>query len=105
MQDLARAHVLALAAVDRHEPCQAYNLGTGTGFSVKQVIDTVGRIAGRAVPATVGPRRPGDPPQLVAAPGKARERLGFQTTFGLDSIVENAIHWRRDHPAGYGPRA
>jgi UDP-glucose-4-epimerase GalE len=101
VQDLARAHVLALSAVDRHEPCQVYNLGTGTGYSVKQVIDTVGRVTGKAVPAKVGARRPGDPPQLVAAPAKARERLGFATTMGLDAIVESAFRWRREHPQGY----
>jgi UDP-glucose 4-epimerase len=101
VQDLARAHVLALAAVDRDEPCQTYNLGSGTGFSVKQVIDTVGRAAGRSVPAEVGPRRPGDPPRLVAAPALARERLGFETRQGLDEIVESALNWRRDHPRGY----
>lgn len=105
VEDLARAHVLALSAVERHEPCQVYNLGTGTGFSVRQVIDAVGRIAGQAVPAQVGPRRPGDPSELVAAPAKARERLGFETTLGLDTIVESAFRWRVDHPQGYGARS
>ncbi len=104
VQELARAHVLALAAVDRNEACQAYNLGTGTGYSVRQVIDAVGRVAGQPVPAQVGPRRPGDPPQLVAAPAKAKQRLGFETTMGLDAIVDSAFRWRRDHPAGYGRR-
>jgi UDP-glucose 4-epimerase len=103
VQELARAHVLALSAVDR-EPFEVYNLGTGSGFSVRQVIDAVGRTAGRAVPAQVGPRRPGDPPELVAQPARARERLGFQTSLGLDAIVESAFRWRRDHPEGYGPR-
>ena len=103
VQELARAHVLALSAVDRNEPCQAYNLGTGTGYSVRQVIDAVGRIAGRPVPAQVGPRRPGDPPELVANPAKALEKLGFKTALGLDAIVESAFAWRRDHPEGYRP--
>jgi len=101
VEDLARAHVLALGAVERNEPCQAYNLGTGTGNSVKQIVDTVGRIVGRPVPARIGPRRPGDPPQLVAAPAKARERLAFETSLGLDAIVESAFRWRVDHPQGY----
>lgn len=101
VQDLARAHVLALTAVDSNEAYQFYNLGTGTGNSVRQVIDAAGRIAGKPVPATVGPRRPGDPPELVAAPAKARERLGFATTQGLDAIVETAYRWRVDHPQGY----
>ena len=104
VQELARAHVLALSAVDRNEPCQAYNLGTGTGYSVRQVIDAVGRIAGGPVPAQVGPRRPGDPPELVANPAKALEKLGFKTALGLDAIVESAFAWRRDHPEGYRPK-
>jgi len=101
VQELAEAHVLALAAVDREEPFQAYNLGTGSGSSVKQVIDSVGRVAGQSVPATVGPRRPGDPPRLVAAPGRAQARLGFTARQGLDQIVESGFRWRRDHPRGY----
>jgi UDP-glucose-4-epimerase GalE len=98
VQDLARAHVLALEAVARPdaEPYDVFNLGSGTGYSVKQVVDTVGRVVGTPVPATVGPRRPGDPPQLVAAPAKAREKLGFATKAGLDEIVETAYRWRRN---------
>jgi UDP-glucose 4-epimerase len=98
VQDLARAHVLALDAVARAdaEPFDAFNLGSGNGYSVKQVIETVGRIAGTAVPATVGARRPGDPPQLVAAPAKAKETLGFSTKAGLEEIVETAYRWRRN---------
>jgi UDP-glucose 4-epimerase len=69
------------------------------------VIDAVGRVAGRPVAAQVGPRRAGDPPQLVAAPAKARQGLGFSTTMGLDAIVESAFRWRQDHPEGYGRRA
>jgi UDP-glucose 4-epimerase len=97
VQDLARAHVLALGAVGRAdaEPFDAFNLGSGTGYSVKQVVETVGRIAGTPVPATVGQRRPGDPPQLVAAPARAQEKLGFATKAGLEEIVETAYRWRR----------
>jgi UDP-glucose 4-epimerase len=96
VQDLARAHVLALEAVFRAdaEPYDFFNLGSGTGYSVRQVVDTVGRIVGTPVPATVGPRRPGDPPQLVAAPAKALQKLGFATKAGLDEIVETAYRWR-----------
>jgi UDP-glucose 4-epimerase len=97
VQDLARAHVLALESVVRGdgEPFDVFNLGSGTGYSVKQVIEEVGRVAGKTVPATVGPRRPGDPPQLVAAPAKALEKLGFATKRGLGAIVETAYSWRR----------
>ncbi|HEX6738664.1 MAG TPA: UDP-glucose 4-epimerase GalE [Vicinamibacteria bacterium] len=102
VQDLARAHVLALGAVDRGEPAQAYNLGTERGHSVTEVVGAVERVTGRKVPATVGPRRPGDPPRLVAAAARSREALGFTPAHTeLETIVETAARWRRDHPSGY----
>ncbi|HEY7413196.1 MAG TPA: UDP-glucose 4-epimerase GalE [Vicinamibacteria bacterium] len=104
VQDLARAHVLALGAFG-DEPFQAFNLGTGHGHSVREVVQTVERVVGRPVPAAVGPRRPGDPPRLVAAVGRGRDRLAFTVHQGeLARIVETALRWRRDHPGGYGPR-
>lgn len=106
VQDLARAHVLALESLEQGEPFKAYNLGTGEGHSVRQVIQSVERAAGRPVPATVGPRRPGDPPELVAAPGRSRQELGFHPRHTeLDGIVETALRWRKDHPEGYGASA
>jgi len=105
VDDLARAHVLALGAVDRGAAFQAYNLGSGSGDSVREVIKAVERVSGRAVPVKVGPRRPGDPPRLVAAAARAHEALGFRTTLGLDAIVEHTLRWREAHPNGYGDRA
>jgi UDP-glucose 4-epimerase len=103
VQDLARAHALALAALDR-EGFQAFNLGTGEGRSVREVIQAVERATRKPVPARVGPRRPGDPPRLVAAVSRAQSGLGFVAAHtGLESIVESAVRWRRDHPQGYGP--
>ena len=106
VQDLARAHVQALEALDRaREPFQALNLGTGRGHSVREVVRAVERVTGRPVPLQVGPRRPGDPPQLVAGPARAAEVLGFRPEHtSLEGIVETACRWRREHPAGYGPR-
>jgi UDP-glucose 4-epimerase len=106
VQDLARAHVQALEALDRaQEPFQALNLGTGRGHSVREVVRAVERVTGRAVPLQIGPRRPGDPPQLVAGPGRAAEVLGFRAEHtSLDGVVETAFRWRREHPAGYGTR-
>jgi UDP-glucose-4-epimerase GalE len=102
VQDLARAHVAALAGTGA--PFRAYNVGTGRGHSVRAVLDAVGRVAGRAVPAEVGPRRPGDPPTLVAAPERARRELGFEAEWtDLDAIVETAVRWARGHPRGYAP--
>jgi UDP-glucose-4-epimerase GalE len=104
VQDLARAHVAALRPAEA--PFRAYNLGTGRGHSVREVIDSVARVTGREVPATVGPRRRGDPPVLVAAAERARADLGFTPRWqDLDAIVETSARWMRDHPAGYGARA
>jgi UDP-glucose-4-epimerase GalE len=104
--DLARAHVLALSAIDEGEAFRVLNLGTEQGSSVREVVDAVARVSGRAVPARSGPRRPGDPPRLVASAARAREALGFEARFAsLEAIVESAYRWRHDHPGGYrGPR-
>jgi UDP-glucose-4-epimerase GalE len=100
--DLARAHVLALAAIDGGEAFRVLNLGTEHGSSVRQVVDAVARVSGREVPFHVGARRAGDPPRLVASSARAREVLGFEARFpSLDAVVESAYRWRRDHPSGY----
>jgi UDP-glucose-4-epimerase GalE len=104
VQDLARAHVLALAALDRPDAgFEAVNLGTGRGHSVREVVAEVERVAGRPVPWRSGPRRPGDPPRLVASIERARGVLGFEPRHTeLGGIIETALRWRRDHPEGYG---
>jgi UDP-glucose 4-epimerase len=109
VQDLARAHVLALDLVTRPPSSgdrpgfQAFNLGTGTGRSVREVIQAVERTVGKPVPARVGPRRVGDPPRLVAAVERARRGLGFEARHAeLEGIIESAVRWRRGHPQGYG---
>jgi UDP-glucose-4-epimerase GalE len=103
VQDLAAAHVLALRALEGGEAYRFYNLGTETGHSVREVVAAVGAVAGKPVPCTVGPRRPGDPARLVASAAKARAELGFAPRHpGLSGIVETALRWRVDHPAGYG---
>jgi len=102
VQDLARAHVLALDNLERGEAYQAYNLGTERGHSVLEVVAAVERVTGRKVPATIGPRRAGDPPRLVAAAAASRQALGFTPAHpDLGGIVETAARWRRDHPQGY----
>ncbi len=102
VQDLARAHVCALEGLERADAFQAYNLGSETGHTVREVLRAVERVAGRPVPARVGARRVGDPPSLVASAARLREALGFRPRFGLDDIVESALRWRRAHPEGYG---
>ncbi|MBZ8134237.1 UDP-glucose 4-epimerase GalE [Afifella sp. IM 167] len=96
--DLAAAHVAALAYLREGGASRSFNLGTGEGRSVRQVIDAVERVTGRPVPQRVGPRRPGDPPALVADPGMAREVLGFATPHSdLDTLVATAWRWYQAH--------
>jgi UDP-glucose-4-epimerase GalE len=102
VQDLARAHVAALA-VEGPEPFAAFNVGTGRGHSVREVVRAVESTSGRSVPVRVGPRRPGDPPRLVAAPGRLTQATGFTPEWtDLEDLVETTVRWRRDHPDGYG---
>jgi UDP-glucose 4-epimerase len=99
--DLASAH---LAALERLQPGQGIklNLGTGRGYSVKEVIEACRQITGHAIPAAIAPRRPGDPPELIADARLARERLGWSPKYAtIDSIVETAWNWHRTHPRGY----
>jgi UDP-glucose-4-epimerase GalE len=103
VSDLADAHLKALEAIVDTRKSGAYNLGTGRPHSVKEVIDTVERVTGRKVPWTCGPRRPGDPAVLYAAPQKAQTELHWTPRFAdLDSIVRTAWGWHRTHPHGYG---
>jgi UDP-glucose-4-epimerase GalE len=91
--DLANAHRLALERLLAGGAGGAFNLGTATGFTVRQVLDAVERTTGRKVAHSIGPRRPGDPAVLVASNAKAREELGWQPRFGLEEIVETAWRW------------
>jgi UDP-glucose-4-epimerase GalE len=100
--DLADAHVKALARLQGGGAAGAYNLGTGSPNSVKEVIEAVERVTGRQVPWTLGPRRPGDPAALFADPSRARTELGWQPVLSdIDTIVRTAWHWHEAHPAGY----
>lgn len=94
--DLARAHVLALEQEMADGTVLALNLGTGRGQSVRQNIDAVRRVTGRAVPHSVGPRRAGDPPALVADPARAQAILGWRAIQSdVETIVGSATAWRR----------
>lgn len=96
VEDLARAHVLALEHPMAGGAFLALNLGTGRGRSVRQVIDAVARITGCPVPHAIGPRRDGDPARLVADPGRAKAILGWRAAQSdLDSIIASAAAWRR----------
>ena len=102
VSDLAAAHLRALETIVETGKSGAYNLGTGRPHSVREVIDTVERVTGRAVPWALGPRRPGDPAVLYAAPHKAQAELHWTPRHAdLDSIVRTAWNWHRTHPNGY----
>ena len=94
VSDLARAHVLALQHLLDGGPSTTLNLGSGRGYSVREVVDAVARVTGRTPPVVDRPRRAGDPPMLVADPAKAREVLGFVTERSeLDRMVADAAPW------------
>ncbi|MFO7743357.1 MAG: UDP-glucose 4-epimerase GalE [Anaerolineae bacterium] len=98
--DLARAHIVALGALDGGS--RTYNLGNGRGFTVREVIETCRRVTGHPMPAEVGERRPGDPPVLIASSEKIREELGWEPQYpDLETIVAHAWRWHRTHPRGY----
>jgi UDP-glucose-4-epimerase GalE len=102
VEDLADAHLRALAALQAGAPEVACNLGTGTGFTVKEVVEAARRITGHAIPARVVGRRPGDPAQLVSGGTKAKELLGWEPARpGLEDILADAWRWHRAHPAGF----
>jgi len=89
--DLAKAHLLALNALEQGMPSAAYNLGNGQGFSVKDVIDTASVVTGRKIPTVVGPRRAGDPARLVGDNRKISKKLGWKPQYNdLETIIETA---------------
>ena len=98
VRDLAQAHILALSA----SKSDAFNLGSGGGTSVKEVIDACRKITGHKIPVEQKPRRVGDPPRLVAASDKVTTDLGWKPEFNsISAIVESAWNWHKRHPSGY----
>ena len=100
VDDLGRAHILALEATEpgRHA---IYNLGTGDGSTVREVIEAARRVTGKPIEAREEPRRPGDPPALVASSERIRKQLGWVPEKGLDDMVADAWAWHQAHPDGY----
>jgi UDP-glucose 4-epimerase len=96
--DLARAHILAL----KSDKSDFYNLGTGGGASVREVIDSCRKVTGRKIDIVEKPRRPGDPPRLIASSEKIKRELGWKPQFqSLDAIIESAWKWHQKFPHGY----
>ncbi len=93
--DLARAHVKALEYLQRGSESDVFNLGTGRGYSVREMVQSAERVSGRSVRAHEAPRRAGDPPRLIADPSKAERVLGWRAEYDLETIMQTAWNWQQ----------
>ena len=99
--DLARAHILTLEALQDGKS-RVYNLGSGSGYSVREVIEAARAVTGHSIPTRDAPRRAGDLPALIADSDKIGRELGWETNYNdLQTIIRTAWHWHRRHPDGY----
>jgi UDP-glucose 4-epimerase len=102
ISDLGSAHILALDYLAAGNPSDFFNLGTGRGHSVLEVIEAARRVTGKEIKIEFRPRRPGDPSHLVAGAAKAHAVLGWKPAFdSIDEIVRTAWQWQLNHPKGY----
>ena len=100
--DLAYAHILALRRLLQGGASGTYNLGNGNGYSVREVIQTIEKVTGQKIRTVPSPRRPGDPARLVASSEKIRKELNWIPKYpDLETIIETAWRWHRNHPQGY----
>ncbi len=104
VDDLAEAHLRALEALKEGQ-AEAYNVGTGQGQSVQEIISAAREITGHEIPVELSPRRPGDPPALYANASKIGEALGWEPRYrNIKDVISTAWHWHTAHPDGYGDR-
>ncbi|MBN2919217.1 UDP-glucose 4-epimerase GalE [Ligilactobacillus salivarius] len=100
--DLADAHILAVDYLKAGNPSTAFNLGSSTGFSNREILEAARKVTNKEIPAEIAPRRGGDPDVLVASSAKAREVLGWKPQFDdISKIIETAWKWHTLHPEGY----
>ena len=99
--DLARGHVSALQAIERKCGVEVYNLGTGHGYSVLDVVHAFEKANGLKVPYRIGPRRPGDIAMCYSDPAKAREKLGWQAEYGIEEMCRDSWNWQKNNPNGF----
>lgn len=99
--DLARAHVLAVRYAASHKGCEVFNIGTGKGSSVLDIVHAFEKACGKKIPYVVGPRRAGDLGTVYADPAKAREKLGFEAEFDLERMCADAWRWQSNNPNGF----
>ncbi|MBO7209171.1 MAG: GDP-mannose 4,6-dehydratase, partial [Clostridia bacterium] len=99
--DLANGHLKALEKIAKKTGVVVYNLGTGTGYSVLDMVKAFEKASGKTVKYKIAPRRPGDIAECYADPTKAREELGFIATHTLDDMCKDTWRWQEDNPNGY----
>jgi UDP-glucose 4-epimerase len=99
--DLAKGHLAALAALSDKPGCITHNLGTGTGYSVLEMVAAFEAASGKAIPYAIVPRRPGDIAECYADPGRARRELGWSAQQGLAAMCADAWRWQQQNPSGY----
>lgn len=102
VSDLASAHSLALKRLMNGGDSAIYNLGNGTGFTVKEMVEIARKVTGHTIPAEVAERRAGDPAVLIASSKKAMEELGWKPKYAdVETIISTAWNWHKNHPNGY----
>ena len=99
--DLALGHIKALEKIEKDRGLFIYNLGTGLGVSVKEMIEAIRLVSGKDIPAVVGPRRAGDVAEVVADAGAAEKELGWMTKYTLEDMAASAWNWQLKNPNGY----
>ena len=99
--DLAKGHVAALQAIERKCGLGIYNLGTGHGYSVLDLVEAFVRVNGVDIPYSIKPRRAGDIATCYSNPAKAEKELGWKAQFGLDEMCRDAWNWQKNNPEGY----
>ena len=100
--DLAKGHVAAVDYVNQHSGCEVFNLGTGTGYSVLDMVNTFREVNQVALPYEIVARRPGDVATCYADPGKSREKLGWTAEKTLRDMCRDSWNWQKNNPQGYG---
>ncbi|MBD7912834.1 MULTISPECIES: UDP-glucose 4-epimerase GalE [Clostridium] len=102
VEDLVDAHILALKYLVKNNTSNVFNLGSSTGFSVKEIIEVARKVTGHQIPTVLGERRAGDPSKLIAASKKAREILGWAPSkTSVEKIIQDAWNWHKNNPNGF----
>uniref|UniRef100_A0A4W4H1J2 UDP-glucose 4-epimerase n=1 Tax=Electrophorus electricus TaxID=8005 RepID=A0A4W4H1J2_ELEEL len=102
--DLAKGHIAALRKLKDNCGCKVYNLGTGTGYSVLQMVNAMEKVSGKEIPYKIAPRRNGDIASCYADPRLAETELGWKASFGLERMCEDLWRWQSQNPTGFSNR-